>query len=458
MDRTVQSGREAARILDYGIRELRLRPEKFYVVDTNVLLSDSAAIKKLQDGLNAVVVPLLVLAELDTLKHTKPMLASQISMVVKDMNQRQHEGDPYFYIAQGDISTYADLDPNHPDHHVIATYLAIEEQYCDIPIIIISNDCLMHTLALCLGVKIQEYQANRADTSVLEHNLPFYPTLNFFANDKGQYEIPDQFEFSRGDVPENGGVVLVDKETSFVYIREGQILRPISGDISAMGISPYTILPETTNWEMYLALEQLLNRGKEFVSLIGKAGTGKTLAAIAVALKLAIMKKYQTIMIARPFVLMGDRKDNLGALPGGLEEKTEPWLKPIYDNLEFLANLSGENKKAITKLQEEGRLEVLPFYHARGRTLNGVYLIVDEAQNLTHDDMITIGSRAGQGSKVVVTGDIDQIDIHPRDKQVNALAHAAIDLMGEDNCATTYLTKPVRSRLAEQIANRLRRS
>gem|GEM_PF-5795338 len=446
-------------ILGFGVK-LKIRPEKINIVDTNVIVDDPPAIGRLQDDqTNAVIVPLMAVKEIDALKHTKPILSSRISVVVKDMNSRQHRGDPYFYISQGNIRNYPDLDPSNPDHHVIATYLSVQEDYPDIPITLISNDGPMHTFALALGINISEYEANRADTSVFEHALPHYPAMDFSIGDQGLLTIDGCYEFSQGEVPENGGVVLHGSSTTqFACIREGNSLRPIPADISVLGIQPHTLLPEATNWEMHLAFEQLLNPSKEFVSLVGRAGTGKTLMAIACGLKQVKQGRYDKVMITRPFVYMGDRKDMLGALPGGLEEKTFPWLQPIYDNLEFLASLSRENDKVIKELQGSTRLEILPFYQARGRTLNRVYLIVDEGQNVTHEDMITIGSRAGNGSKVVVTGDVEQIDIYPRDKRVNALSHAVIDLMGEEICATTYLVHPVRSMLANLVATRLRRS
>lgn len=443
-------------ILGYGIK-LKVIPNKIGIVDTNVAIVPGA-IGQLQDnGTNAIVSPLITVKEIDALKHSKPHLASQISTVVKDMNQRQHNGDPYFYIAQGRIDKYPDLDPSNPDHHILATYLTIHEDYPDIPIKIISNDGPMHTFALALGINIEEYEANRADTSVFEHPLPHYLSSDFISLNDGTFAIEEGFVFSQGQVPENGGLVLHGGGPESVYIREKNILRPIQFDVSAMEIQPHTLLPDGINWEMYLAFEQLLDVNKEFISLVGIAGTGKTLIAIACALKQVKQGKYDKIMIARPQVSLGDKKDDLGTLPGGIELKTLFWLKPIYDNLEYLSKLSKENERFIRELRGSDRLEILPLPQARGRTLNRVYLIVDEAQNVNHDDMITICSRVGDGSKVVVTGDVEQIDLYPRDKRVNALSHAVIDLMGEERCATTYLVQPARSFLANLIVTRLRR-
>lgn len=444
--------------MEYGIT-LSVKPEKIFVIDTNVLISDPQAIEKLQgDGKNVVIVPFIVLRELDNLKHTKSHLMKSISAAMKNIIKCQHNNDPLFFVAQGNIKNFPELNQNQPDDQIIATYLEVRDRYPSIPNTIISIDGGMHALAKALKLEIQEYEANKEDTSIFEHPLPHLPMSDFGLCEDGiYYSIKDGYDFPDLQVPENGGVVLMDKKTKFVCIREGDLLRAIRSNISALNITPHTLIPEETNWEMYLALEQLSNPKISCTFLIGKAGTGKTLLAIAAAIKQVKDGKADRILIARPYVRTSDRKDQLGFLPGGLEEKASPWLKPIYDNIDFLCKESG-NAKVIKDLQSKERLEVLSFDQVRGRTLNNARLILDEAQNATHEDMITILSRLGSESRVFVTGDVEQIDIYPQDKRINALSHAVIDLMDEPNCANTYLVQPARSMFASLIAAKLRRS
>lgn len=449
-------------ILGFGLKQINGSPQKLIVVDTNILVEAPDAVEVLQDnGTNGVVLAPTVLNELDNLKR-KSELAGRIGSASRSIVAMMDAGDPNLYVAQGDVNKFPDLDPSNNDHHIIAALLTIKQQYPKMPLVLVTNDTLMYVFAKSLGVNVQEYRANRVDTSILEHPLI-------------HVEIPDSMpvgemldwppeDLHDDAVPENGGVVLNnDGNIHFACIREGNKLRAIRSDISAAGVVPYTIDANNTNWEMYLALEQLLNPRIVLVTLIGQAGTGKTLAAIASAIHQR--RRYKKIMITRPFVPLGGGKDLLGTVPGDVEDKSAPWLQPIYDNLDFLGSLGGDNKKIISMLRNgqsdtDGcpcRLEVLSFGHLRGRSLNDVFLIVDEAQNIDHSDMLALITRMGQGSKVILAGDIEQVDIFPRDKRVNALAHVALDMMGQTNCSTTYLVEQVRSYLAFQAAMLLRR-
>jgi len=205
------------------------------------------------------------------------------------------------------------------------------------------------------------------------------------------------------------------------------------------------------NVEQAFALDCLLNDEILFVSLVGKAGTGKTLLAIAAGLHKALdLGKFQRLLVSRPIFPMG--KD-IGFLPGDIEQKLNPWMQPIFDNVEFLM---GSDKKASGRAQElinQGMINIEPLTYIRGRSIPKQYLIVDEAQNLTPHEIKTIVTRAGMGTKVVLTGDVYQIDNPYVDSANSGLTYAVEKFKGHAIAAHVTLTKGERSELAELAAN-----
>lgn len=476
MRKEVEANGTAQSTLGFGLKEIHGSPETIYVVDTNVLVSDSNTVENLQDnGTNAVVIPWIVLSELDNLK-TKQDLSRQVGDAVKKINHQLHIKDPNLYITQGNIKKYLDLDPKNPDHHIIATCLDILEGYSQIPLVLVSNDAMVHTVGMRLGIKVEEYKEDQVSRIDFEKPLPKFCTDEFKINENGHFIISG----SQKDFPvlHNGGAVLhsYDYSTIFPVIRKDNLLIPIRSDINAMGITPMS-KEEEPNWAQYVALYQLLDPTISIVTLHGEAGTGKTLLPIAAAIKQLIVEEktsgpvagrnmedelvqsgfagvkgfYRKIYIARPFIHLGD-KDPMGYFPGDIDAKSFHWLFPIYDNIAFIASLSNLNEQRIKKINEAKILEILPLSLIRGRTLTDSFILVDETQNVNRKEMKAIVTRVGEGTKLVLVGDINQIDIRWLEKKSSGLTHVTVKMSHLLYFANTFLNQTVRSQMAKDAA------
>lgn len=482
-------------LIGYGLKEIFGSPNKMQVVDSNVLVNDWKSIDNLLDnGTNAVTIPWMVLSELDALK-TNQDLSRSISDVVKVINQKLHQKDPNFYIAQGNIKDYPDLDPKNPDHHIIATCLAIMRGYPNLPVTLISNDAMVHTVGCKLGINVEEYKADQVNRVDFEKPLPRFNVENLEQLSNGQFGVSAEVA---NDVLPNTGAIIYNDDDSVIFpvIRKDEVLIPIATDLSALGIAPFSMDAEP-NWAQFVALAQLLDPTITLVTLHGEAGTGKTLLSIAAALnqlkteedddpvvnfrKDATAKKhspvasqtnmakclekagfigesrkrYRKIYIARPFIHLSN-KDTMGFLPGNIDAKAAPWLAPISDNIDFISSRSEGNTRFIEGISKNNKhLEILPLSMIRGRTLAGAFVIIDEAQNLTRAEMKTIVTRAGENTKLVLVGDINQIDIRWIDKLSSGLTHVTVKMKQLPYFGGTFLDKSVRSQMAKDAAELL---
>ena len=478
------NGKLPESIMGFGLKEIHGTPKTVYVVDTNILVNDPATIDNLQDkGTNAVVMPWIVISELDVLK-TKPDLRRQVGDVVRVINRKLHAEDPNFYIAQGDISNYPDLDPHNPDHHVIATCLSILKDYRQVPVVLVSNDAMVHTVGICLGIVVQEYKEDQVSRVDFEKPLPRFCADDFAVDGVGVFTIGSDCQLQLLPVPHNGGAVLFSRDgsTAFPVIRKDDRLLPIRQDINALGVAPFSLEAEP-NWAQYVALYQLLDPTISLVTLHGEAGTGKTLLSIAAALKqLRIEERptgplaggnnlrdglkqigftgpagsYRKVYIGRPSVHLSNN-DQMGFLPGDVNTKLFPWLAPLYDNIDFIASLNSLNAARIEQISRDkaNGLEILPLSLIRGRTLAGAFVVIDEAQNLTRAEMKTIVTRSGEGTKLVLVGDINQIDIRWIDKRASGLTHVTVKMGRLPYFANTFLDQSVRSQIAKDAAELL---
>ena len=230
------------------------------------------------------------------------------------------------------------------------------------------------------------------------------------------------------------------KSALVTYLAENQSYRKVS-KVSAYGIQP-------RNAEQTFALRALLDRDIKLVTIAGKAGTGKTLLALAAALETA--NRFQQILLARPIVPLSNR--DLGYLPGDIQEKLDPYMKPLFDNLNVIRHQFAEGEQRaerINKMLEEERLVITPLSYIRGRSLQRMYFIVDEAQNLTPHEVKTIITRAGEGTKIVLTGDMHQIDQPYLDALSNGLSHLVNRMTGQAIYSHITLEKGERSPLAD---------
>ena len=439
--------------------------KKIFVIDTNILLNNPASIFKFDD--NDVVIPISVIEEVDTFKKDlseNGRNAREVSRILDRLRERGtlSSGIPLFEGREDSGSLFVYLGTNMEvlpgvlrdttDNHILAIALTLQKQYGGgRKVIVITKDSNLRIKADALGIPAEDFEADKVDISHLyKGNITlkvsadvineFYSKRELRLEDKGLY--PNQF------------VILEDQDDAnqFVYgVFDGQdrvlrMLDPISEGV--WGIYPRNI-------EQTFALEALLDDNIKLVTLSGGAGTGKTLMAIAAGLaKTTDDDEYQKLLVARPIFPLG--KD-IGFLPGDLDEKLNPWMQPIFDNLELLLSggQHGRGKRYSKSYQElinQGMLAIEPLTYIRGRSLPNQFFVVDEAQNLTPHEIKTILTRAGEGTKIVLTGDPYQIDNPYIDSENNGLTYVIEKFKNERIAAHVTFNRGERSELATLAA------
>jgi len=411
---------------------------KNYVLDTNVLVHDPESIYSFED--NNVVIPLPVLEELDSLKRRSDSVGRSARQVVRELDKLRESGDlsKGVRLENGGTLTVMSLTNLREDFveyfrskyidNWILAYVVRLSRTSSIPTILVSKDISLRVKASALGIQAQDYLTDRSNLSLLPDGYKFV-------------EVPISDGESLSGLLENE---YVKSPSGYFKVKQGKAAR-LSLDLSSTiwGIQPL-------NEEQLYAMDAMMDDEVSLVTLVGIAGTGKTLIALACALeKMINQKKYRRIIVARPLVPMG--KD-VGFLPGSLEEKLEPWMQPIMDNLEFLFDRVGMSLKEFLK-KNVMEIEALSFI--RGRTIPNQFVIIDEAQNLTPHEVKTILTRIGNNTKVVMCGDPYQIDTPYLDKDSNGLVYAASRLIGNPLVAHITLKMGVRSALASLAAERL---
>lgn len=435
---------------------------KHFVLDTNVLLHDPSALYSFAD--NAVVVPIYVIEEIDRFKRDLNELGRSAREVSRSLDELRKQGE----ISQGieldrggSIQVYFTertipvevVHSNHAiDNRILAVAIDIRDKYPDERVILVSKDINLRIRADVLGLEAVDYDSDRIEinelyTGMTEHELDgegvdeFYKT-GFRELDNYQHEvIPNEFvHIKNRDNPSHSALGKVGKDMRGIV----PITRLKDG---LWGIRP-------RNKEQSFAIDLLMDDEVKLVTLVGKAGTGKTLLAIAAGLHKATEEGiYQRVLVSRPIFPLGR---DLGYLPGTVEEKLSPWMQPIFDNVEFLMGLSNDEKKggrSYRELVDLGILEIEPLTYIRGRSIPNQFMVVDEAQNLTPHEVKTIVSRAGEGTKIVLTGDPYQIDNPYMDSTNNGLVHVVNRFRSEKIFGHVTLFKGERSELAELAAN-----
>ena len=427
------------------------------VLDTNVILFDAFALLKFGDA--DIHIPFAVIEEVDKFKRDQGengRNARQFSRFVDVLRSKgslangvqidNHESYVYITTDIGFSGLGADLDQSKADNRILSTALALQKQHPRFKVELISKDINLRIKADVYGIFATDYD-------------------NSDVNQEDLYEGYLEIEVNPQDIDTfyKDKKVVVDHK---LYINQYVILKDKSNpNHSAIGrfsgtekaVVPLLSPPDSIwgiharNVEQSFALDALLNDDIKMVSLVGKAGTGKTLLAIAAGLfKTLDESRYQRLLVSRPIFPMGR---DIGYLPGDIEQKLNPWMQPIFDNVEFLM---GADKKAAGRAQElinQGMLNIEPLTYIRGRSIPKQYLIVDEAQNLTPHEIKTIVTRAGSGTKIILTGDVYQIDNPYVDSANSGLTHAVERFKGQEIAAHVTLTKGERSALAELAAN-----
>lgn len=416
---------------------------KNYVLDTNVLIHDPDSIFSFED--NNVIVPLPVLEELDKLKREHGSVGKNAREVIRRLDELRRKGN----LRKGvPLENGGVLRVHVLEREVEGAPRFLHERYMDniilsyvldlinrekIPTILVSKDINLRVKADSLGIPAQDYLTDRSELETMPkgymefHDEDLKRALKTKEVVEKDLDLLDNFYIDLGEL--------------YGKYRKGKIFRVKPFEI--MGISP-------RNREQIFSMDALLDDEIPLVFLVGIAGTGKTLLALAVGLyKVLVEKRYRKLIVTRPTVPMGR---DVGYLPGELEKKMKPWLQPIMDNLELISSLSGLK---IKELEKQDLLEIEALSFIRGRTIPKQFIIIDEAQNLTPHEVKTILTRVGEDTKIVLVGDPYQIDTPYLDKDTNGLVYAALRLLESDLSAVIKLEKGERSRLATVAAELL---
>lgn len=437
--------------------------KKIFVLDTNVLLHDPNAMLRFQD--NDVVLPMTIIEELDRFKKQPEMTgrnARQVSRNLDRLRQKGHltEGIPLnggsgvLRVALCHRKTLqelpAELEGDQGDNAILAVALELKRQ-CQCPVVLISKDTNLRIKADALDLRAEDYETDKVDVEELYTGAAevwVAPALIDQFYQQGSLTLETEL------LP-NEAITLVD-ETNPSHTALGMV--GSQGEITALLKLPHTGVSRihARNREQKFALELLLRDSVQLVTLVGKAGTGKTLLAIAAGLqKVADENVYSRLLISRPIVPMGR---DLGYLPGDVSEKLTPWMQPLYDNFDLIFGVHessgkmGHWQRGHEELIGRGLLQIEPLTYIRGRSLPKQFLIVDEAQNLTPHEVKTILTRAGEGTKVVLTGDVDQIDNPYVDAASNGLSYVVERFKQDALAGHITLIKGERSSLAERAS------
>ncbi|MGB3295694.1 MAG: PhoH family protein [Phormidesmis sp.] len=449
--------------------------KKFYVLDTNVLLHDPNALLRFED--NDVVLPITVIEELDRFKKRPEEMGRNARQTSRMLDALRQEGSLTEGIALKNggrirvalchresldnlpAELYSGGGGDGGDNAILAVALEVKQR-SDAPVVMVSKDTNMRIKADTLGLTAEDYETDKIDVDDLYTGIGEVLVSPEQINDLFQVgEIPfEAFTKASGKFSPNQSLTLIDvnnpSHTALATLRADGQLVPLP-KIPYHGVSRI----HARNREQRFALAMLLNDEIPLVTLVGKAGTGKTLLAIAAGLqKVTEEKRYTRLLISRPVVPMG--KD-IGYLPGDMTEKLTPWMQPLYDNFDLIFNTQDSTDKpdhwrrGHEELLELGLLQIEALTYIRGRTIPKQFFVIDEAQNLTPHEVKTILTRAGEGTKVVLTGDTAQIDNPYVDAASNGLTYVIERFRNEPLAGHVTLYQGERSDLAARAASLL---
>ncbi|OGS38443.1 MAG: hypothetical protein A2506_09135 [Elusimicrobia bacterium RIFOXYD12_FULL_66_9] len=427
---------------------------KTFVLDTNVILHDPMSMFAFQGS--RVVLPLTVIEELDTFKRNNDERGRSARLVARKLDELRKN--------QGKLSDWVDLEhggklkveimvsdglpkafnAHSKDNEILSCAQYLKKQGENV--VFISKDINLRIKAEALGLETQDYEKEKVDLDDLykgwrEVAVSSEVIDSFFKDKRMDPPVPDLVpnEFvilKASDAPSKSALTRHDAKTR-------SLVPLVRADSAPWGIKPLNV-------EQRFALELLLNKDIQLVTLVGLAGSGKTMLALAAALQHTLEEKlYRRILVGRPVIAVGH---DIGFLPGSKQEKLNNWMGAIYDNLSYLLEKpKGSLETAdmdIQMLIEEGLLEIEAVSFLRGRTLPNLLIIIDDAQNLTPHEIKTIISRAGQGAKIVLTGDPHQVDNYYLDATSNGLTNLVERFKGQQLFGHVTFTKSERSLLA----------
>ncbi len=434
---------------------------KNYILDANILIHDPNSIFQFAD--NTVIIPIGVITEIDRFKKEMTDRGYNARAVVRLLDalrgdQSLSSGIPLN--NGGQLRVYCEPDRlmhnghDHADNEILRVAQTIHLAEPDTPAVIVTKDINLRIRADAAGIRAEDYESDRVKLSDLysgqvEHTLPAEALEEL--RTRQQTALPDGFAslnpneylLLRG---ENGSRVSALARVAIDGASLVSLSEPSEGAL--WGVKP-------RNKEQYFAMDALLDERIQLVTLMGKAGTGKTLLAIAAAMYLTLKKRqYRGVLICRPIFPLGR---DLGYLPGDIEQKLDPWMKPVVDTVDYLVDVGGAIKGHTdgAGLLRSGLLEIQPLTYIRGRSIANRFVVIDEAQNLTPLEVKTVITRMGQDAKIVLTGDPYQIDNPYVDANSNGFAYLVNRFRDQAIAAHVELRKGERSALAELAANLL---
>tara|TARA_R110000851_G_scaffold159470_4_gene302714 strand:+ start:1222 stop:2553 length:1332 start_codon:yes stop_codon:yes gene_type:complete len=438
--------------------------KKLYVIDTSVCLADASCLYMYQN--NDIIIPLKVLEEIDKHKKRQDSVGANARSIIRSFDALRSKGNlqkgvrigkgkGILRVSGGNSSILPeDMDKNIADHIIISTALSEHSKNPGRKCILVSRDINMRVICDSLGILSEGYILNQVVTNqgslysgfstlLVDDQLidQFYAEKEVFLSDIHKL-YPNQFVMlvSSSNEKKTALARFLSKEEPLKHLCE-------SDKRGIWGV-------KARNKEQAFALDLLMDPSVPFVSLIGKAGSGKTLMAIATGIaqilkdpfRKNISPSYKRLVVSRPIQPMG--KD-IGFLPGSMDEKMKPWLMPIQDNLQYIM---GDDRITLADYMDKGIIELEALTYIRGRSISNAFIVIDEAQNLSLHEIKTIITRAGEGTKIVLTGDIEQIDNVYIDETSNGLAHVTEKFKKFSLTGHVTLRKGERSRIATLAA------
>ncbi|HAN17960.1 MAG: phosphate starvation-inducible protein PhoH [Bacteroidetes bacterium GWC2_33_15] len=436
--------------------------KKVFVIDTNVILHDYTCLYNFQE--NDIVLPIVVLEELDYLKKGNDLINYHAREFTRELDKLS--GDTLFNggkelgkgLGKLSIETgkpfsdqlKASFPEPTPDHRILAIAEFVSEKKKPLQVILVSKDINLRMKAKSLGIMAQDYTTDKvADLEQIHKDIETIDNVDDLLISRF-YEMHDGVpidEFKLKPKPHQYYILKGQKSSALAHFDPINRLMQRVEKHRTYGIEP-------RNAEQTFSIDALNRPEIQLIALTGKAGTGKTLLALASALHQE--KKFNQILLARPIVPLANR--DMGFLPGDVKEKILPYMQPLFDNLSVIKNQFKAQSKEYMQIEDMLKSEKLvlsPLAYIRGRSLSNSFFIVDEAQNLTPHEIKTIITRAGEGTKMVFTGDIHQIDSPYLDMKSNGLSYLADRMKGQDIFAHVNLVKGERSYLAELASNLL---
>jgi len=437
--------------------------KKKYVIDTSVYLTEHQSINKF--GIHDIIVPLKVLEEIDNHKKRQDAVGANARGIIRTLDTLRERGNLHKGVRLakgcGIVSVKGheaghlppDLNPEQADHIIIATALTEKANNPNRKVIVVTRDINMRVICDSLGLLCEDYNLTQLVSSpdriysgftevlVDDHLVDSFYNKEPVYLDEKQYKklYPNQF------------IMLISEANE----KKTALCKYINSNIKLQEVIQYKKNSvwgvRSRNKEQLFALNLLMDPDIPIVSLVGKAGSGKTLLATAAGLQQVMEQDnepmYKRLIISRPIQPLGN---DIGFLPGTMQEKMAPWLMPIQDNLQFLM---GDDKSTLEMYVDKGIIEIEALTYIRGRSISNAFIIIDEAQNLTTHEIKTIITRVGEGTKIVFTGDIDQIDNVYVDATTNGLTYTIEKIKDYDVSGHITLQKGERSKVATLGAN-----